>query len=327
MADNYIIITTINGLRPEIKSFLKGNSWKILLIGDKKSVPIENSKNLTFYSYDIQQSLGFRISGSLPDNHYARKNIGYLIAMREQASLIYETDDDNFPLDHWEFPGLFCSKRIHCDSRFFNIHQYFSSDFSWPRGFPLEYIQRKCIYEISDQSRGEIGVWQGLVLGDPDVDAIYRLTVEKMPNFNCNSPVFLSSGVYSPFNSQNTFWNKKAFPLMYLPVTVNPRFTDILRSYIAQALMRKHGLHLGFTAPSLIQSRNHHDLMRDFRDEESIYLLIPKIVEMLETIESGLNFIQGLKTVYQLLNKEGIVESKELDVLDMWCENVTILGY
>jgi hypothetical protein len=34
----------------------------------------------------------------VPDSPYARKNIGYLAAMREAAERIIETEDDNYPL-------------------------------------------------------------------------------------------------------------------------------------------------------------------------------------------------------------------------------------
>ena len=39
----------------------------------------------------------FEISKSLLENHYIRKNIGYLYALENDASMILDTDDDNFP--------------------------------------------------------------------------------------------------------------------------------------------------------------------------------------------------------------------------------------
>jgi hypothetical protein len=37
----------------------------------------------------------------LPENHYARKNLGYIRAVRLGAESIFDTDDDNAPSPWW----------------------------------------------------------------------------------------------------------------------------------------------------------------------------------------------------------------------------------
>ena len=67
-----------------------------------------------------------------------------------------------------------------------------------------------------------------VLLADPDVDAVYRLT-RKTPLFfdRAAEPVVLASDTWTPFNSQNTLFYREAFPLLYLPCHVSFRMTDI----------------------------------------------------------------------------------------------------
>jgi hypothetical protein len=51
-----------------------------------------------FYDLSKQANTGFRYAESCPTRRYARKNIGYLLAIQQGAELIVETDDDNSPL-------------------------------------------------------------------------------------------------------------------------------------------------------------------------------------------------------------------------------------
>jgi len=82
----YIIITTINPKSKSIVEFEKKNDWKMIIVGDKKSVPISSSKNLTFLSIDDQKKTGFEFEKICPFNHYTRKNIGYLYAIKNDAT-------------------------------------------------------------------------------------------------------------------------------------------------------------------------------------------------------------------------------------------------
>jgi hypothetical protein len=322
-----IVITTINPLTPEIEAFLKLNSWKVLIMGDKRSPFIKSLGNLLFYSIENQESLSFRLVKKLPFNHYSRKNIGYLLAVKANPSMIYETDDDNSPLKNWRWPDFHCSEMLGSTKLFVNIYRYFSEDHSWPRGFPLEYIKdRNTEGTVAQSNIVEIGVWQGQVTGEPDVDAIFRLSIEKNPVFKEKPPVYIKSGHYCPFNSQNTLWNPLAFSLMYLPSFVTSRFTDILRGYIAQRLMQDKGLHLGFVGPNVFQNRNQHNLMRDFQDELDVYLNVSRIVDLLNSTDTGNNTLQGLRNIYKVLVDNRFLPERELELVDLWCEDITDLS-
>jgi hypothetical protein len=160
-------------------------------------------------------------------------------------------------------------------------------------------------------------VWQGLVNGDTDVDAIYRLVNGKEITFEENKFVVLEQGVISPFNSQNTLWQKPAFYLLYLPVTVTFRFTDILRSFVAQFGLWALGGRLGFMSPNAIQKRNVHNLMRDFADEIPVYNSFYSVMQSLEKCQLK-GEPEDLYTMYSELNKAGIVKESELSSVREW---------
>src|SRR5262249_32966791 len=133
-----------------------------------------------------------------------------------------------------------------------------------------------------------VGVWQALTDGDPDVDAIYRLTRGEPCYFEARAPLVLELGTLSPFNSQNTAFRRELFPLLYLPGYVRFRFTDILRGLVAQPIMWDAGYRLGFVGSNTTQIRNEHDLLRDFESELDCYLLSTRIVAIVtEAVRPG----------------------------------------
>lgn len=56
-------------------------------------------------------------------------------------------------------------------------------------------------------------------------------------NHDAIQPLALPSGVFSPYNSQNTVHQRSAFWALYLPSSVSFRVTDIWRSFWAQRLL------------------------------------------------------------------------------------------
>lgn len=325
----YIIITTINPKSRAIESFEQKKDWHIVIVGDKKSKFIGSSENLTFLSMKDQQNLGFKLAKVCPFNHYTRKNMGYLYAIQNGADIIFDTDDDNFPYDDWETPTFTGEYSLVSENIFINIFRYFSNEQIWPRGFPLDEINKEKQHElkITKNKKLEIGLWQGMTDIDPDVDAIFRiLHSNKKIMFQNKKGVFLQKGFYCPTNSQNTFWNKKAFPYLYLPATVSFRFTDILRGYIAQRLMWEQNLHTGFSKSTVFQERNVHDLINDFKDEVECYLNIKPIVYILDRLDLESEPMEAIKKVYRVLQKKGFVKKVELSILDAWIQDFSNLS-
>ena len=183
--------------------------------------------------------------------------------------------------------------------------------------------------DFVDQTNNEnIGLWQCMVDGDPDIDAIHRLIYKSTPIFNKRDAILFNKNIFCAFNSQNTLWRKKClFPLLYLPSTVSFRFTDILRGYVAQTIMLSHKIRWGFFQPSAYQERNVHDTMTDFNSEITMYQEMNKIVEWLSISTSPNNTIEdNLVSCYKTLEKKGIVQENELHLLELWLKDLSTIS-
>lgn len=164
--------------------------WCLVVVGDAKSPASWAYKDATFLSLQDQLdrlAKRYSIIDHLPSGSYLRKLVGYLYAIEHGARYIYETDDDNAAVDgllgfRYEnnFNGLVAKKCTNDFNKlskmsFVNPYAYFGQTSMWPRGYPLEMIgsqEFNCSsYELSHRMPL---IQQGLVNGDPDVDAIYR---------------------------------------------------------------------------------------------------------------------------------------------------------
>lgn len=324
MQNKITAITTIHDKSKAIKEFEKIPGWSIIIAGDKNSKYIENNDKCRFISFSEQLRSNFELNKIMPTGHYCRKNAAYLEAISNGAEIIYDSDADNFPKPNWKQPDFSCSKLLR-GSKFINIYQMYTQEHVWPRGFPLDEINSVVNVE-SEFKNSRIAVWQSLADGDPDVDAIYRLTSGKSLVFDNTQQFALDKGSYSPINSQATFWNNNAFDLLYLPVTVSMRFSDILRGYVAQRLMWELDLRAGFMHAVAFQERNEHDFMNDFREEIECYLNVKDIVDLLDKTEFGNNTKDNLLKAYNVLAEKGFAGKEEPDYVRAWIDDLKRIG-
>jgi hypothetical protein len=94
------IITTINKPNYIMKLYAKmckDRQIDFYIIGDQKSPKKFYLKNSNYYSIKKQKKLDFVYASKCIKNSYSRKNIGYLIAIKNSADVIIESDDDNIP--------------------------------------------------------------------------------------------------------------------------------------------------------------------------------------------------------------------------------------
>lgn len=324
MQNKIIAITTIHEKSQAIKEFEKIPGWSIIIAGDNNSEPIDNSSKCRFISFDEQGQSDFELNRMMPAGHYCRKNAAYLEAISNCAEIIYDSDDDNFPKPNWKTPDFNCSKILR-GSKFINIYQMFTHEHAWPRGFPLDEINT-AVNVQSEFENSKIAVWQSLADGDPDLDAIYRLTSGKSVEFENTQPFALDRGCYSPINSQATFWNNNVFELLYLPATVSMRFSDILRGLVAQRLMWEKDLRAGFMHAVVYQERNDHDLMKDFKDEIDCYLNVKKIVDLLDKTDFDNDLKDNLLQAYEILGENGFTGNEEPHYVRAWIDDLNRIG-
>src|SRR5262245_8693510 len=177
------LITTIQEPTESVHRLLnalRGTSSPLIVIGDKKGPANFDVEGARFVPLEAQLKLEFEISRQLPTGHYSRKNVGYLIAIAERASSIYETDDDNAPLDLWRARCETIDARAVAGPGWINVFPAFTSLPIWPRGFPLDEIRASfdAGVHLSDAVNVRAPIQQGLANNSPDVDAIWRLVLD-----------------------------------------------------------------------------------------------------------------------------------------------------
>ena len=320
MKKKYIIITSIFPPTQAVKEFSKFSDWNVIVVVDKTTEQDWSLPNVHFISANEQEAMNSPFSNALPWNSYTRKNIGYIHAISLGAEIIYDTDDDNIPLNNWDkSPSFDVDLEVINKPDFVNMYSFFTEKHVWPRGFPLQNILGNSVSISNSNEMSKIGVWQFLADEDPDVDAIYRLTDNKPIYFNKRAPLILGEGTCCPFNSQNTYFRSEVFPLLYLPSTVSFRFTDILRGLVAQPILWAAGYRLGFGEATVIQKRNPHDYLTDFESEIPGYLLADQVVALAKNSVSYDRTIKdNLLSVYEALKSEEIVSEHEIKVLKLW---------
>lgn len=327
----HTVITSIYPPGKAVEGFSNQDGNHVVVVGDLKTPEDWSHPNTTYLSPSKQESLSFKTISKLPWNHYCRKMVGYLFAIREGATEILDTDDDNIPYPEYEAPTADSPIAVTAEGLgYVNVYNWFTHHKIWPRGLPLEKILDEAVFteDTLEKKLLNIGVWQGLADLDPDVDAIYRLTSNKPVTFDRAEPIALAANTWCPFNSQNTLFSKpELFPLLYLPAFVTFRFTDILRGYVAQPILQAAGFSLGFHHATVFQVRNDHNLMQDFKDEIPFYLHAQRCMDIAcGAVSCQSSVIDNLLAVYQELKKEDIVPDEELLLLESWLEDCCSLG-
>ncbi len=325
-----LVVTSISKPNTVLQLLADGacrHGWDFILAGDVSSPKEFSLASCDYYDIERQISTGLGTARKCLTRHYARKNVGYLAAIRKGAQVIVETDDDNVPLESfWQERVKTKPARFVQEKGWLNVYRHFSNAPVWPRGFPLASVQRNDI-SLKDLTLKTLDcpVQQGLADDNPDVDAVYRLLMPLPIRFKPAEDLALGAEVWSPFNSQNTTWWLETFPLLYLPSYCSFRMTDIWRSLIAQRIAWANGWSVLFHQPTVRQERNEHNLMKDFADEVSGYLQVELIRETLTglIIPAGVkNIPQAMRRCYASLVEKNVFDPREIDLLEAWLEDL-----
>jgi len=327
-----LVITSINPVNEILQCIAKKakeHSYSLIIVGDTKSPRDFFLEHGKYYSIRSQKKIDLMFAQKCPHNTYARKNIGYLLAMQNGADYILETDDDNLPGDKFftirpkTVDGPLVS--VH---DWVNIYEYFTNDICWPRGLPLDKIYNKVSSIKLSKVERLCPIHQGLANKDPDVDAIFRMVFRNDITFTPGKHLILDKYTWSPFNSQNTAWYPEAYPLMYLPVHCSFRMTDIYRSFVAQRIGWENNYFLHISPVSITQYRNKHNLFSDFLMENLGYKTNAELVARLErlNLSAGAERIgDNIKKCYKVFIEMRLVEEKELTLIDAWIEDINYI--
>jgi hypothetical protein len=160
----------------------------------------------------------------------------------------------------------------------------------WHRGFPIEFLQIKNNIEYKGKVKITPLVQAEFWDGDPDIDAICRLSKKPIIKFTPFEP--FTTNQLTPFNSQNTFLHRSVLPY-YSVFPFTGRMDDIWGSYVMQHHFPNSVI---FTKPSVYQERNPQDLIKNLENEIIGYR---GTLTLLENLNNYRNFIPN-KTVEYL---------------------------
>lgn len=335
----HAVITTIQNPTPSVCRLvgkLSEIGGKLIVAGDSKGPQVYDAAGsepwpVEFLSLGDQETSEFALAEKLPVNHYARKNLAYLKAIADGATCIYETDDDNTPNARWmpRSEVVEVTRSLpEGGPRWVNVYGYFTDALIWPRGLPLDQIRAEIPVADAEKRQVRSPVQQGLADGSPDVDAIWRLVMDRDFHFNPSPSIHLGAGNWCPFNTQSTWWWPLAYPLLYVPSFCTFRMCDIWKSFVAQRCLWVMGLGVIYHAAEVDQDRNPHHLMRDFCDEIPGYESNRRIAEILEALDLAPgpeSVSSNLRLCYQALIEAGFLPEKEMLLVEAWLSDLADL--
>lgn len=287
-----IVTTTINSPTEATRRFAEKRGWSLLVVGDKRTPEHEyRGLNCEFFGYEKQELYSPLLSSLIGPGCIQRRNLGFLYAVKEmKATVVATVDDDNIPYESWGENLLIggTDEPINIVSSGLEVTDPISAagvegfgfvgnlNKIWHRGVPLEMVvKRHSVFTKLAKATHNFEVQADFWDGDPDIDAVCRLTQPsevKFPSFN---PFCCAE--WAPFNSQNTFLLASVIPRYFMHLDVG-RWDDIVAGYVMQA----HGYKVVYNKASVRQERNPHDVMEDFRKE-------------VWGIENGMDLIRALK--------------------------------
>lgn len=310
-----ITITTINvpKILEDICRNLVKNSrlaeTSILVIGDKKT-PAETRDYCAKISKEFNADIEYlgiedqekaleqhpELLKLFPYNTPDRVMLGGMLAYIRGCERVIADDDDNFPTE-FDFVGFHSitgtEKEVNLiknDSGWFNVHNALVDENNipfYPRGFPWGQRNEKSQEKTFIKEKRKVVANQGLVLEDPDIDAITRLfwpirAIRMKEEYGQQFGMY--PGVWSPFNYQNTCLQRELIPVYYRPISTK-RNGDIWTAYLINRLAQHFGNVITFGQPLVKQIRNKHDLWDDLEIEKVNDKAADDFVYVLKSVE------------------------------------------
>lgn len=282
-----IVTTTINPPSKALKLFSEKKDWSLIIVGDKITPHHlfrnfeKKCKNVLYLSPEDQDKKYSKLSKAIGWRKIQRRNIGYLEGYEMGADVIATVDDDNIPSSDWG-KNLFLNKTVFADhykTRLISFDPVGATNFPhlWHRGYPLQLVAKR-EYSNIVKKKIKADIQADFWNGDPDIDAVCRLTFAPSCIFK-NKYFPMSSNKISPFNSQNTFLTRQILKHYFLYPDIG-RMDDIWASFYVQSL----GFKVIYGKPTVTQLRNVHDLTKDMKAE---YIGYEKNQELIKALSKN----------------------------------------
>ncbi|MFC2153935.1 hypothetical protein ACFLRC_00440 [Candidatus Altiarchaeota archaeon] len=310
---------------------------RFFVTGDKKTPHketrnlVENLGNAVYYSDKDQEKLGYRSSEIIGWNKIMRRNIALLEAIKYGADIIISIDDDNIPLDENYFNDFisvlsepYNGLKVSSDTGWFNVGSLMNPPI-YHRGFPYPLRKKDYDFNISPVLGAKVGITAGMWYGDPDIDAMERIT---------NNPIIhqfsdlLHKGIivdntnYAPIDSQNTAYVAELAPLMMVLVGVG-RYDDIWASFIAERIIKETDYYCHFGKPFVWQERNRHSLWGNLKDEIFGMEHTSSFCEDILNADLGEgSILDKLERLYEYLKDKKYLPPVVYELGKAWCHDV-----
>jgi hypothetical protein len=289
-----IVTTTINEPTEATIKFAEisqRDNWTFIIVGDTKTphekyYELEKKyTNVKYFSPEEQEIKYKEISDIIGWKTIQRRNIGFIEAYNMGADVLATVDDDNIPYDNWGFSYI--GKEIEIDLyepelNVFDPLSVTKDNYIWHRGYPIEYLQKRHRVEYKGKIKRKVLIQADLWDGDPDIDAMARLTFKPIVKYSdINSPY--CSNKIAPFNSQNTFLSREVIPY-YAVLPFVGRMDDIWGGYIVQHYFPDSVI---YAPASVYQDRNVQDLITNLEKEIIGYRNTLSLINNLLNFEKG----------------------------------------
>lgn len=209
-------------------------------------------------------------------NCIQRRNAAVMTAYERGYRYVATVDDDNAPTSTWVSNHV-----AHLQGYLPHDTAYASGDRGWvdigafnsppirQRGTPFGAVYRHSTAPLpwrpklfgGTEQAYSVVVSTAQVIGDPDCDAVMRITEDPQVKFAARN-VVVDVRQYAAFNSQATMWDGEWAPLIACLPGVG-RYDDIFASFIAKRIMREREATFFAGWPEVTQERNVHDALED----------------------------------------------------------------
>ena len=271
----FIVTTTINyptAATIKFAEIAQRDNWTFIIVGDTKTphdeyIELEKKySNVKYLSPEEQERDYKEISDVIGWKTIQRRNVGFVAAHRMGADIMATVDDDNIPYDNWG-QNLYVGKTIDVDLYepeldVFDPLSITKDNYIWHRGYPIEYLQKRHRVDYKGKTKRKVLVQADLWDGDPDIDAMARLTYKPIVKYSDITEPYCSNKI-APFNSQNTFLAREVIPF-YSVLPFTGRMDDIWGSYILQYYFPNSVI---YNKASVYQDRNIQDLITNLEKE------------------------------------------------------------
>jgi hypothetical protein len=271
-----IVTTTINHPTEATIKFCEivqsKENFEFVIVGDTKTPhdeyrKLEKSfKRVTYLDPIQQDELYPKLSNIIGWKTIQRRNIGFVYAYHKGCDVLATVDDDNIPYPNWG-ENIMVGEYVvydnyNCEKDVFDPLSVTKDNYIWHRGYPIQYLTDRLKTEYRGKSIKKCLVQANLWDGDPDIDAMARLSFKPCIHYKDITAPFGSEKV-APFNSQNTFLAREVIPY-YAVLPFVGRMDDIWGGYILQKYFPNSVV---YDVATVYQDRNLQDLITNLENE------------------------------------------------------------